>query len=473
MSDFLEFFWKSFFLFLCSIYSSRKILPRYSEIREKTIVIVFFFAFVVSTGTSLIHYYIPQASMIGMIVVSMVIYSRLLNIDANSAIIITVIGYGVSYLSYSLSAFILSALIFAYEKITRQSAGIFPYIAVGPIQLLFIVLLFRIRRFQRGIPILNHIRNDGIGVYLCITVLMGVFVLGLGNHAAMVIPVIICLLLMCGLVLFYWWKNRITQDYLTQLSQREKHDLQAEIDTLRKELITLQEDHDRLSRVVHKDNKLIPAMELAVSQLLYSIAQDDTQQSRMEQAQSILKQLKALSEERAGIVKNYEDASQKPPCLGLNGLDSLFLFMLQKAHMSEIEFDLKLDDGIDQIIPGSISESDASTLLADLIENALIAANHTEHKKAVQVKLGVDTGIFYISVSDSGPPFPPEVLERWGIERITTHADTGGSGIGMMTIYELCQKYSASFEIEQVQNMSPYRKCVSIRLDGQSAFRVH
>lgn len=234
----------------------------------------------------------------------------------------------------------------------------------------------------------------------------------------------------------------------------------------------MSKENETFSKLIHKDNKLIPAMELAVSQLLYSIAQDDNEQSRMEQAQSILKQLKALSEERAGIVKNYEDASQKLPCLGLNGLDALFLFMLQRAHMSEIEFDLKLDDGIDQIITGNISESDVSTLLADLIENALIAANHTEHKKAVQVKLSAHAGIFYISVSDSGPPFPPEVLERWGIERITTHADTGGSGIGMMTIYELCQKYSASFEIEQVQNVSPYRKCVSIRFDGLCSFRL-
>lgn len=472
MGDFLEFFWKSFFLFLCSIYSSKKILPRYSEIKEKTIVIVFFFAFVVSTCTSLIHCYIPQASMIGMIVGSMVIYSHLLNIDANSAIIITMIGYGVSYLSYSLSAFILSALIFASEEIMRQSVGIFPYIAVGPIQLLFIVLLFRIRRFQRGIPILNHIRNDDIGVYLSITVLMGVFILGLGNHAAIVIPVIICLLLMCGLVLFYWWKNRITQDYLTQLSQREKHDLQAEIDTLHKELTSLQEDHDRLSRVVHKDNKLVPAMELAVSQLLYSIAQDDNQHIRMEEAQSILKQLKALSAERAGIVKNYEETNSKLPTLGLSSLDALFHFMVQKASAAGILFDFTLDDGIDQLITENISESDASTLLADLIENALIAANHSEHKKAVQVKLGVDTGIFYISVSDSGPPFPPEVLERWGIEQITTHADTGGSGIGMMSIHELCQKYSASFEIEQIQDTSPYCKCVSIRFDEHGSFQV-
>lgn len=473
MGDFLMFFLKSFFLFLCSIYSSRKILPRHSEIKAKSIVIVLFFAFVVSAGASLIHYYSPQVSMIGMIAASMIIYSRLLNIDANSSIMLTVIGYGVSYLSYALSAFILSALILAYEEITCQSVGIFPYITVGPIQLLFIVLLFRIRRFRSGIPILNHIRDDGIGVYLCITVLMGAFILGYGNRAAIAIPVIICLLLLCGLVLFYWWKNRITQDYLRQLSQREKCDLQAEIDALHKKLASLQEDHDRLSRVVHKDNKLIPAMELAVSQLLHSIAQDDNQHSRKEDAQSILKQLKALSAERAGIVKSYEDVTPKLPTLGLSSLDALFRFMTQKACTTTILFELKLENNIDQVLIKNISESDACTLLADLIENALIATNHSAHKKAVQVKLCVEAGLFCICVSDSGPPFPPKVLERWGVEPITTHADTGGSGIGMTTIYELCQKYSASFEIEQVQNVTPYRKCVSIRFDGQSAFRVH
>lgn len=231
-------------------------------------------------------------------------------------------------------------------------------------------------------------------------------------------------------------------------------------------------ENETFSKIIHKDNKLIPAMELAVSQLLYSIAQDDTQQGRKEQAQNILKQLKALSAERAGIIKTYEESNSKFPTLGLSSLDALFHFMVQKASTAGILFDLTLDDGIDQVMTENISESDASTLLADLIENALIAAHHGQHKKAVQVKLGVDTGIFYISVSDSGAPFPPEVLDRWGIERITTHTDTGGSGIGMMSIHELCQKYSASFEIEQIQDTSPYRKCVSIRFDGHGSFQV-
>lgn len=207
-------------------------------------------------------------------------------------------------------------------------------------------------------------------------------------------------------------------------------------------------------------------MELAVSRLLYSVVHDENPQSRMEQTQSILKQLKTLSEERAGIIKNYEDLNQKLPTLGLSSLDALFYFMMQKANTSGIAFDLKLDQDVAPVLSQTISESDASTLLADLIENALIAVNHSQHEKAVQVQLGSDAGTLYMCVSDSEAPFPPEVLERWGVERITTHADSGGSGIGMMTIYELCQKYKASFSIQQLEHSFPYRKSVSVFYDG-------
>lgn len=471
MDNFVEGILRNFFLFLCSAYCTIKIVPHQGIINLKKCIMIFFYACAVSVGTFFVNCYILQVEPVGMIIASILIYSYLFGMTITSAVMVTMIGYGVSYLAYSLAALILSILIYTYEKVSLETSGMLPYIAVGPLQFLLIYLLFRIRRFRRGIPVLNYVKYGDVGVYLSITVLIAIYILGLNDQATIAIPAIVCLLFMCGFALFYLWKHRITQDYLTQLSQREKHDLQAEIDSLHKELTSLREDNDRLSRVVHKDNKLIPAMELAVSQLLYSITQDDTQQNRMGQAQSILKQLKALSAERAGIVKDYEDANPKLPTLGLSSLDALFHFMAQKACTTKILFALTLDNEIAEILIENISESDASTLLADLIENAMIAVNHSEHERAVEVKLGIEAGLFYICVSDSGVPFPPAVLERWGIERITTHADTGGSGIGMMTIYELCQKYSASFEIEQMQNASPYRKCVSIRFDGQSAFR--
>lgn len=212
-------------------------------------------------------------------------------------------------------------------------------------------------------------------------------------------------------------------------------------------------------------------MELAVCQFLCSVAQDEKQLDKADQAKKILQQLRSLSNERKGIVKNYEDTYQKLPTLGLMGLDALFLLMMQKANMSGITFHLRLSNNANRLLPKNISESDASTLLADLIENALIATSHSQREKAVEVYLCTENNILQICVSDSGSPFPPEVLKKWGIEPFTTHADAGGSGIGMMCIYELCQKYGASFKIEQLQDPSPYCKCVSIRFDGKKLLK--
>lgn len=449
-----------------------KIAPHQVTMKPRKIIIIFF-ALVVCVGTLFSHYYLPQASAIGMIIVSMMFYLYLFDVDVNSAAIVTMIGYGISYLAYSFAALVLSVLIFAYEKVSLQASGILPYIAAGPLQFLFVFLLFRIRRFQRGIPVLTYIKYGDVGVYLSITVLIAIYILGLSDHPTVVIPVIIGLLFMCGLALFSLWKNRITQDYLTQLSQREKQNLHAEIDALHKELVSLKEDHSRLSQVVHKDNKIIPAMELAVSQLLFSLSQDEDQKIRVEQARNLLEQLKTLSQERAGIIHNYEAMSQKLPSLGLSGLDALFCFMMQKANMAGIAFDVQVDEGADKTLIQNISDSDACTLLADLVENALIAAGHSQQEKAVQVELGTNGGVFHIRVCDSGDLIPTEVLERWGKERITTHADTGGSGIGMMTIHELCQKYNASFYTQPLQDMLPYHKYVCIQFDGLCTFQAH
>ncbi len=418
-----------------------------------------------------IRQYTQIISIVVMITTSIFVSMALLKVETSTAIVVTMLGYGISYLLYLCGAIILG-IVKTIIQDNSVSINLLSVIFIGAFQVSLSILFFRTKRLRHGLPFLSDSKYSDLGVYLCVSVLLVATILGVQSLSERTIIALFFLLICLGVVLGYWWKKYLIREYLEHLQKAKHKELENTVAILENKIETLSKENETFSKLIHKDNKLIPAMELAVSQLLYSIAQDDNEQSRMEQAQSILKQLKALSEERAGIVKNYEDASQKLPCLGLNGLDALFLFMLQRAHMSEIEFDLKLDDGIDQIITGNISESDVSTLLADLIENALIAANHTEHKKAVQVKLSAHAGIFYISVSDSGPPFPPEVLERWGIERITTHADTGGSGIGMMTIYELCQKYSASFEIEQVQNVSPYRKCVSIRFDGLCSFRL-
>lgn len=460
------------FIVLCSIYATisfmnkRRTTPL-SYYATRAIFAIFQVALV-----TWMQQHTMFVSILIMILSSTFIDAVLLKLSIRTAFLATVISYGTSYLFNVAGALVLGVV---KMVINDHTSSVTPttFAIIGAIQTFFTVSLLHLKRLRHGLPFLRNSYYSNLGVYLSLFLMILVAVFGIKAETHRVTMILFFLTISLGVLLLYWCKNYLSQEYLDQIHKKEREDLEKALDAARKKNRQLRMENETFSKIIHKDNKLIPAMELAVSQLLYSIAQDDTQQGRKEQAQNILKQLKALSAERAGIIKTYEESNSKFPTLGLSSLDALFHFMVQKASTAGILFDLTLDDGIDQVMTENISESDASTLLADLIENALIAPHHGQHKKAVQVKLGVDTGIFYISVSDSGAPFPPEVLERWGIERITTHADTGGSGIGMMTIYELCQKYSASFEIEQVQNVSPYRKCVSIRFDGQSAFRVH
>ena len=90
-----------------------------------------------------------------------------------------------------------------------------------------------------------------------------------------------------------------------------------------------------------------------------------------------------------------------------------------------------MEDFLQQVI----EEQDFLTLLADLMDNALIA---TRHAKGAQIflEIGRQDTVYFIRVWDSGIPFTKEVLLHLGHKQYTTHKDEGGSGIGLMSTYK-------------------------------------
>ncbi len=258
----------------------------------------------------------------------------------------------------------------------------------------------------------------------------------------------------------------MTQEYVEQLRKRERQDLENVISKLSEEVSQLKLENEIFSKIIHKDNKLLPAMELAVKQLLYNAARNDNREVLAAQTGEMIAQLERISAERAGIVRTYEQSGNRYSPVGIPVLDALFAYMLQKADSAGIELNFNFQVDIKEMIPSVISEQDLSTVLADLIENAIIATNDSVGEKRILVSFGRDRGECCLSVSDSAPPFSEEVLKNWGIQRITTHADTGGSGIGMMSIHDICKKYNASFSIEELEG-ALYSKRVIIRLQPE------
>lgn len=80
---------------------------------------------------------------------------------------------------------------------------------------------------------------------------------------------------------------------------------------------------------------------------------------------------------------------------------------------------------------------------------------------------------YCIDIYDNGVDFDVDTLSKLGLERVTTHADTGGSGIGFMTTFETLKKAYASLIIIEFENKTPFTKSISFRFDSESAFIIH
>jgi len=77
-----------------------------------------------------------------------------------------------------------------------------------------------------------------------------------------------------------------------------------------------------------------------------------------------------------------------------------------------------------------------------------------------------------IRVYDSGEQFDEQVLEKLGLEQITTRAGVGGSGIGLFTVFEILEKYGASFKLDEAPQSFGFTKFIEIAFDGRHSFTV-
>ena len=106
-------------------------------------------------------------------------------------------------------------------------------------------------------------------------------------------------------------------------------------------------------------------------------------------------------------------------------------------------------------------------------KDAIIAVeSRGEEGGKILVNLLMQNENYCIDIYDNGVDFDVDTLSKLGLERVTTHADTGGSGIGFMTTFETLKKAYASLIITEFENKTSFSKSISFRFDGESAFII-
>lgn len=351
------------------------------------------------------------------------------------------------------------------------------------LSILLVNIIFKIKRLKKGFVFLQQIENRLIGIVFSIIIFICTIYtdirVGYLEEYSQIKPGDISLIFfiliainVCTLGIHFWWRHHTTVLYQQRLKEQIIQEYQAEIDEKDRQIKNLSECNNFLSETAHRDNKLIPAMFNAVSNLIYNSDKNAEAETKMK-GMHILSELDEIMQERKEMILKIQREHKPLPSTEMERIDNILNYMFLKASENEIQFDFAMAGSIKNIAESVIPKQKLETLLADLIENAIIAASYSTYKK-ILVSMGIVDDCYEINVQDSGIPFEVDTLIDLGLKKSTTHADEGGSGIGYITVFKILGESNASLIImEHEPENYTFSKSIKVRFDGKSEFVIY
>lgn len=462
---------KYFFVILCCFNIFIKLLR--IQPQKKMNVQSLLFSLMMAFGFYFLRASVPPLSIIIATGLFVWFVKYLFNMPVNTCVTASVISFGMSYLAFWFATVVMIPFNYSIVFIAgfKELSELIFVCGIGLIQILVTTLPFRLRRLKNGMPFLTEFGSSEVGVYISVSLLIAASFFDVNKEADIVYVIPFFFVFISGLTLVFWWRNRIAKNYIEKVKAKEIEALQNTIQEKDAEIEKLKYHNDELAKIIHRDNKLIPAMAFSVREFLLNAEQDEDRKALPQKGKALLEQLEQQTKERTGIVESYEFRAKRLPLTYVPSIDGILSYMLQKAKEHQIEMDLSLSGSVKYLTENFITEMDLKTLLADLIENAIIASKRRE-KKNIMVHMGIEDKCYLVEVFDSGVPFTLETLSLMGLKRTTTHADEGGSGIGIMTLFEILQRTRASLVIEEFNGHGLFTKKVSLCFDGLGQYRI-
>ena len=384
------------------------------------------------------------------------------SIPKNKCLIIGLITTCYAHILKLASYIIASVIIFL---IFGAVLNMLPYIIACIISIIINILFMKIKRLKNGIQFFEKTENLGIGLILSGMVLL-FSVIGYENAADKILVIIITFCIaISGFGLYLWIRKNITKHYHEKLQLKSDIYYKEQLEQKENEIEQLNNFNKYLSKVVHRDNHLLSSLSTAIDTYKKTNSDDDKDK--------LLNEMQTLINERGELIQTEMKESKLFPSTGNTLIDSAINDLYIKAAAHGIDFNLSVSKTVDEIIGKYISQTDLQTLICDHIKDAIIAVDaKNESNGKILVDLSMENDNYTVTVFDSGVDFEIDTLAKLGKERVTTHADNGGSGIGFMTTFETLRKSYASLIITEFENKTPFSKSVSIRFDGNTAFII-
>lgn len=466
-------FIRNFFILLITIYTYFKLLNLTPNSRYIHIFLCSF-SIIISTCTAVLFAHNQPLNWLTILLLFFLIIKFTTKTNLYITYVTSLFSFTLSFIAFNLSGLlsllILSFLCYENYKIPWTLIRLFG----GIIHFILIYYCFRIPRLKKGMTFLYHFPSNSIGSTICMIIIMIIILFGpTTDSSENFILFFYSFSLIFLLFLLYWWDYHLTQIYRKYIQKSELTSLELLLLEKSSELTYYKNEHDRLSSLIHKDNKIIPALTMAVTDFLKNV--DTHSKEELKQLGSSLQtQLHLLYDEHIIFLDNCVQKSMPITSTGFASVNGVLMFMQKKATNAGIEFQFLFSNPLNAVIPSVISEKDFSHLLSDLLDNAIIAANAFP-SGSIQIHMGIFDKIYTLKVSNTGNPFPIEVLQDLGINRHTTHKDSGGSGIGLMDIWKIKEDYSATLLIDEITASSSETTSTTINIlfNKKKHFIIH
>ena len=462
---------RNFFILIVAIYSFYKLL-NLNSLTKKTSRVLVFSSLIISFISSFLFISNLTLNWFCILLLFFILMKISTKQRTSTIYVTTLFSFALSFIAFNIAGLIIAFILVPFRYGNYVLPWVLVQICVGLLQFLLLYCCFRIPRLKKGMTFLYNTSPINVGSCFCLFTIMLFVMYGYlktyDEKTQLSICSILCLL---GFLLIYWWNYHITQTYRKYLKENEINALNLLLEEKNREIAKLTADNDRLSRAIHKDNKLIPVLYNSIVESREKKIPLDL--SQWEPDSPLGQKLKQLYEERWEILDEQKIENKDLAPTVFEYINATLSFTSSEAQRVGIPFQVMFFDNLESTIPNEITEDDFSHLLSDLMSNAMNACIDTAGS-SIQVYLGKTENISTIRIYNTGNVFHMETLKNLGLCRHTTHPETGGSGIGLMDIWMLKEKYKATLLIDEITNESSSEvyTCVNILFNHKNHYII-
>ena len=398
---------------------------------------------------------------ISLLIFIALIFSNKVNKNIGYSIMISTVSLSINYIICLISISI-SYFIFRFSNFNT-------YIVLMGILSIYVILyiaICNIKKFKNGISFLKrNEHNEYLGLLILNIAISIFFALAIFGNIKINIEIIKSLfpyILIFSIIMFITIQKSLQLYYKQKLQEREVEEIKEELKNKDKEIKELEKENLKLNKKNHSIAHKQKSLEYELEQMV--------QNNQVADGNHVKDRIENLSKEMQN-----ETVSIELTKTGINEIDSMLKYMQSECVKNKIDFQLQINGNIHHMINTYIGKEDLEILIADLIKNAIIAINQSENiNKSILVRLGLIDGAYSLYVYDSGIEFEIDTLINLGIKPSTTHANDGGTGMGLMNTFDTLKKYKASLVIDEYGKpvKDNFTKVIKILFDNENTYKI-